>query len=93
MPVYFLKLKIQLQNSNTFELCLSVRPSVRSNHDCVRTQRAKDFKLCKRASIENGLYRFTGAGISHINQTGILGSWVHGTSGSHKILYLGLYII
>ena len=43
------------QNSKTFELCPSVFPfvrpfvrlSVRSNHDCVRTQRATNFKLCK----------------------------------------------
>ena len=37
------------QNSKTFELCLSVRPSVRMSvcgkHDCVRTQRATDLKI------------------------------------------------
>ena len=29
--------------------------------------------------------------MSHINQTGILGSWAHGTSDSHQLWYLGLY--
>ena len=28
-------------------VCLSVRPSVCSTHDCVRTQRATNFKPCK----------------------------------------------
>ena len=32
-------------NSKTFELCLSVRPSVCGKHDCVRTQRATDLKI------------------------------------------------
>ena len=52
---------------------------VRSNLDYVRTQKTTDFKLCKYASIshkpvgiENGLYRFTASGTSHINQIGIL---------------------
>ena len=27
-------------------VCLSVRPTVRSNHDYVRTQRATDLKIC-----------------------------------------------
>ena len=67
------------RNSNTFELCLSVRPSVhpsvRSNHDYVRTQSDTNFRLCIQASIndgpvrfENALYRLTGSGTSHINQ-------------------------
>ena len=33
------------QNSMTFELCLSVRPSVRGKQDCIRKQRATDFKI------------------------------------------------
>ena len=76
------------RNSKTFELFLSVRPSVRSNHDCVRTQRA-----CishRPVGIENGLYRPTGSGNSHINQTCIPGSWAYGKSDTHQIWYSGL---
>ena len=58
---------------------LSVCPSIRSNHDCVRSQRAMN-SVC----IENELYRSTGSGTSHINQTGILRSWAHGKSDAPK---------
>ena len=79
-------------------VCPSVRPSIRSNHDCVRTQKAMEFKLCKLTymchrpvGIENGLYWFTGSGTSHITQTAIPGSWVYGKSDLHQISYLGLH--
>ena len=74
-------------NSKTFELCLSVRPSVHSN-----PYRATNFKLCKQVSIshrpfgmENRLHRSTGYGTSHINQTRIPASWARGKSNSHQI--------
>ena len=64
-------------------VCLSIR----INHDCIRTQRATNFKLCKLANIsyrpvgiENELYWSTGSGTSHLNQTGIPGCWTHGKS-------------
>ena len=69
------------QNSKTFELCLYVRPSVRPSvcgkYDCVRTQRATDLKASITHTLvgkENGLYRSTGCGTSHISQIGKLGS-------------------
>ena len=81
-----------MRNSKTFEHCLSFRPSVCGKHDCVRTQRATDLKICTYASIthtlvgiENGIYRSTGSGTSHINQAGIPGSWAHGKSDLHQI--------
>ena len=63
---------------------MSVRPSVRvsacGKHDCVRTERARDLKICTYAStthtlvgIENGLYRSTGSGAAHISQITKLG--------------------
>ena len=74
------------------------RPSVYGKHDCVRTQKATDLKICTLAiptlvGIENGLYRSTGSGTSHIgqigtshiSQIGTLGSWAHRTSDSHQI--------
>ena len=36
-------------------------------------------------TTENYPHRFTGSGSSHLNQVGILGSWVHGISHSHQI--------
>ena len=62
-----------------------VCPSVRSNHDFVRTQRGMDFKLCKKASTSHRLYRSAGSGTCHINQTGIPGSWAHAKSDSQQI--------
>ena len=59
-------------------ICPSVRPSVCGKHDCVRTQRATDTLgsiTHTLVGIENGLYRSTGSGTSHINPIGILGSW------------------
>ena len=79
-------------------VCLCIRPSVhpsacpsvRSKNDCTRTLRATYFKLCKQASIrpigiENGLYRSTASGASHINQTGILWSWAYEKFDWHQI--------
>ena len=76
-------------------ISLSVLPSVRGNHDCVRTQSATNLKWASMShspvGIEIGLYRSTESGTSHINQTGIPGSWAHGRSDSRQIRYLGLY--
>ena len=75
-------------------LDLTVGPTDKLNRffadqDCVRTQGATGFKYAyvshKPVGIENGLYWPTGYGNSHINQTGIVGSWAQGKSHSHKI--------
>ena len=41
--------------------------------------------------LTNGLYHCTLSGTSHINYSGIPGSWAHGKSASHQIRYVGLY--
>ena len=85
--------------SKTFELCISVRPSVRPSVVITIASERKELRtsnLVNRLLLAIGRYwkwdiSAAGSGSSHINQKGIPGSWPHGKSDSHQIWYLGLY--
>ena len=87
------------QNSKTFELCLSVRPSVRhmdtwtQGHMGPPIHTTCDIYSCiptLNNTNKNYPHRYTGSGTSHISQIGILGSWGHGTS-THTKFHIWAY--
>ena len=81
-----------IDSLETFELCLSVRQSVLPS---VVITIASERKELRTSNIANRLplaigrlkmgYIGTRSGTSHLNQTGIPGSWAHGKFDSYQI--------